>query len=314
MVTLMDGGMGRELIRRGVASRTGLWSAQALLDAPETVVDTHRDYIAAGARIVTTNSYSCVPSYLGKVGLADRFAELASLAGRLARQAADDSGSEVRVAGCLPPLEESYRPDLVLDDEEARPIYSALARALAPHVDLFLCETMSSIRESRNASASARAAGAKRNLPVFVSWTLHEVPGAGLRSGETVAAAFRALQESEPDAFLFNCTHPDAIERGVGEMAALTNRPVGGYPNRFDVPGGWTLDGEMSVTERAGFETRHFVRAAARFVASGATLVGGCCGIGPEDIAALADWLAGRELAPKRPSQPWNLDPQSGHR
>ena len=283
--------MGRELIRRGVATRTGLWAAQALLQSPGTVVDAHSDFIAAGARIVTTNSYSCVPSYLGKVGMEDRSAELSALAGRLARRAADDSGEDVRVAGCLPPLEESYRPDLVVDDYEAGPIYSEMAKALAPYVDLFLCETMSSIRESRNAAAAARTFGASRDLPVFVSWTLDERPGRGLRSGESVRAAFSALQEVAPDAFLFNCTHPDAIESGIREIAELTCKPVGGYPNRFDVPKGWTLDGELSVSERVGFETLQFVRAAARFVEAGATVVGGCCGISPEDIAALADWL-----------------------
>ena len=66
MLTVMDGGMGRELVRRGVATRSNLWSAQALIDAPQVVIETHRDYIAAGARFITTNSYSCVPSYLSK--------------------------------------------------------------------------------------------------------------------------------------------------------------------------------------------------------------------------------------------------------
>ena len=292
MVTLMDGGMGRELIRRGVASRTGLWSAKALLEAPSAIVDTHRDYIAAGARIVTTNSYSCVPSYLDKAGLAYRYVELAALAGRLAREAVDGAGMDVQVAGSLPPLAESYRSDLVVDDAAARPIYAALAQALEPYVDLFLCETMSSIRESRNAAAAARAASSQRGLPVYVSWTLNERPGAGLRSGETIADAFHALDEIEPDGFLFNCTHPDAIEAGVKRIVRLTEKPVGGYPNRFDVPAGWTLDGEMSVERRAEFETEQFVRAAARCIECGATLVGGCCGIGPEDIAALSDWLA----------------------
>ncbi len=295
MVTLMDGGMGRELIRRGAASPTGLWSAKALLEAPSAVIETHRDYIAAGARIVTTNSYSCVPAYLGKAGIADRYVELAALAGRLAREAVGGTGVAVRVAGSLPPLEESYRSDLVIDDDEARPIYSALAQALAPYVDLFLCETMSSIRESRNATAAARAVGAKHGLPVFVSWTLNEQPGTGLRSGESISDAFHALEDLELGGFLFNCTHPDAIESGVKEIVGLTDKPVGGYPNRFDVPGGWTLDGAISVEHRVGFETAQFVRAAAGCAESGATLLGGCCGIGPEDIAALADWLAQRD-------------------
>ncbi len=291
----MDGGMGRELIRRGVASRTGLWSAGALLEAPRTVVEAHRDFIAAGARIVTTNTYSCVPSYLRKAGLADRYVELAALAGRLAREAADGAGGGILVAGGLPPLEESYRSDMVIGDSEARPIYAALTQVLEPYVDLFLCETMSSIRESRNAALAALAVRAARGMPVYVSWTLNEQPGTGLRSGESIEEAFRALDDLELDGFLFNCTHPDAIEAGVEQMVKLTDKPTGGYPNRFDVPADWTLDNEATVQERTDFEAEQFVQAAVRCVERGATLVGGCCGIGPEDIAALSARL---ELEP----------------
>ena len=295
MVTVMDGGMGRELIRRGAALRGGLWSAQALLDAPRTVFETHRDFIAAGARIITTNSYSCVPSYLGKAGLADRYVELAALAGRLAREAADSSREEIVVAGGLPPLSESYRPDLVINDAEARPIYDALAQALEPYVDIFLCETMSSIRESRNATTAARRAGTGRDLPVYVAWTLNERPGSGLRSGETIGDAFRALEDLDLDAFLFNCTHSDAINAGIEQIGELTTKPIGGYPNRFNVPDGFTLDGEITVESRKDFETAQFVQASVEGVERGATLVGGCCGIAIEDIAALSRRLAGPE-------------------
>ena len=292
MVTVMDGGMGRELIRRGAAMRSGLWSAMALIDAPRTVVEVHRDFISAGARMITTNSYSCVPSYLAKTGEGHRYTELAVLSGQLAREAADGSADPVLVAGSLPPLDESYRPDLVVDDSEARPIYAALAGALQPHVDLFLCETMSSIRESRNAAEAALAAGAARGLPVYVSWTLDEAPGTGLRSGESIQDAHAALADLPLAGLLFNCTHPDAIEAGIEQIRQLTDLPTGGYPNRFDVPKGFTLDGETSVRERADFETGQFVRAAQSFVDRGASFVGGCCGIGPEDIAALAEHLS----------------------
>ncbi len=151
---------------------------------------------------------------------------------------------------------------------------------------------MSSVRESRNATVAAKAAGAARGLPVYVSWTLHERPGAGLRSGESIEEAFRALDDLELDGFLFNCTHPDAIEAGVEQIVGLTDKPTGGYPNRFNVPTGWTLDNEVLVERRTDFETEQFVRAAARCIEHGATLVGGCCRIGPEDIAALSAWLA----------------------
>lgn len=297
-VTVMDGGMGRELIRRGVATRTGLWSAQALLDAPDVVVETHRDFIAAGSRMITTNSYSCVPSYLGKADRADLYLELAALAGQLARTAASDSECGVIVAGGLPPLSESYRSDLVVDDATARPIYAALAETLVPYVDVFLCETMSSIREARNATEAARTAGKARNLPVYVSWTLNENPGTGLRSGESILDAFHALDDLGLEGFLFNCTHPDAIEAGVEQISRLTDKPTGGYPNRFDVPAGWTLDSEICVEPRTDFETERFVRAALRCIEHGAQFVGGCCGISPEDIAALSSELARRGMSP----------------
>jgi homocysteine S-methyltransferase len=292
LITIMDGGMGGELIRRGAAGGTGLWSAGALISAPEAVVETHRDYISAGARMITTNSYSSIPSYLEKERRADRYEELTGLAGLLARRAVTGVGVPVRVAGALPPLAESYRADLAPDDDTARPIYRTMARALEPHVDLFLCETMSCIRESRNAAVAAKEAASVRSLPVFVSWTLNEEPGTGLRSGESVEDAFAALADLELDGFLFNCTHADAIERGLEILSGLTDKPRGGYPNRFNVPEGWTLDNEVSVEVRTGYGTEGFVASARRCLARGATLFGGCCGIGPADIAALAAAVA----------------------
>ncbi|MFP6629165.1 MAG: homocysteine S-methyltransferase family protein [Myxococcota bacterium] len=292
MITIMDGGMGGELLRRSGTAGTGLWSAQALISAPEDVIDTHRDYIQAGARIITTNSYSSIPSYLAKQDLEHRYIELTTLAGELARSAVDDMDEPVRVAGGLPPLDESYRPDLVPPDDEARPIYRAMAQALEPNVDLFLCETMSCVRESRNAAIAAKEAAAARSLPVYVSWTLNEDPGSGLRSGESVEVAFAALRDLELDGFLFNCTHSDAIERGLEIVAGLTDKPIGGYPNRFVVPSGWSLDNEISIEPRLDFGTKLFVQAAKRCIERGATLFGGCCGIGPGDIAALAEEMA----------------------
>ncbi len=112
-ITILDGGMGGELMKRGANSGKALWSAQSLIDAPEMVTQVHADFIAAGADIITTNSYSTIPSYLGKQGLAHEFETYTAKAGRLARAAADSAIGSVRVAGSLPPLDESYRADLV---------------------------------------------------------------------------------------------------------------------------------------------------------------------------------------------------------
>ena len=291
MVTVLDGGMGNELLRRR-GERTPLWSAKVLIDDPDEVVRTHLDYIAAGARIITTNSYSTIPSYLSTAGLESRYVDLTRMAGELARRAVDESDVEVLVAGSLPPLSESYRPDLVPPDSEARPIYAEMAAALEPNVDLFLCETMSSAREARNAASEAKRVAAKRDLPVFVSWTLDERAGHGLRSGEPIGEAFRAVADLDLDAFLFNCTSAEAITGGLNELARLTDKAIGGYPNRYVVPEGWTLG--QPVENEEGASTAAFVDGAIEAIEAGASIYGGCCTVGPSDIESLAAVVGAR--------------------
>lgn len=286
MVTILDGGMGDELRRRGT-KRTPLWSAQALIDDPDGVVETHLDYINVGARMITTNSYSTVPSYLASANLESAYIELTSFAGELARRAVIESQKNVRVAGSLPPLSESYRPDLVPSDVKSRPIYANIAQALEPNIDLFICETMSSAREGRNAAIEAKQAALNRQLPVYISWTLDETPGEGLRSGESISEAFEAVTDLDLDGFLFNCTYPEAIESGLELLRQMTDKPIGGYPNRHHIPEGWTL-GQAVVDRSRHLSTRVFVEGAMRAIEAGATLYGGCCAIGPNDIAALA--------------------------
>ena len=283
-LTILDGGMGGELIRRGWPSG-GLWSAKALLENPEVVRAVHQDYVSAGAQVIITNSYSTVPSYLAKEDMQSRYVELTEIAARLAREVADAAPAEVRVAGCLPPLSESYRPDLVPGDDESRPIYSEIIKALSADVDLYLCETMSSVREAVNAASSVRETDPDK--PLWVALTLADEPGGGLRSGENMGQVVSALEPSDVDAFLFNCTDPTSISVALEELVPLTNKPTGAYPNRFHVPPGWTLDNEIAVepTEMTVEDYLGFVDTWRR---SGATIIGGCCGVGPEFIAALS--------------------------
>ena len=86
---------------------------------------------------------------------------------------------------------------------------------------------------------------------------------------------------------LFNCTTPQAIESGLATLATLTDKPIGGYPNRYHVPEGWTLGSEALPRDEA-FSTQLFVDGAMRAFAAGAAIYGGCCTVGPDDIAALA--------------------------
>lgn len=289
MITILDGGMGGEIQRRVPEAAHGLWSATVLIDNPEMVTEIHREYIAAGATVIITNTYSTIPSYLGKGGLAHRYVELTEKAARLAREAAPEGGG-VLVAGSLPPMSESYRPDLIPDAEESAPVYRNMVQAMADHVDLFLCETMASAEEAHTAAKAALDAGGGK--PVYVSWTLNEKPGAGLRSGETVAEAFARLEGLAVDAFLFNCTHPEAIEVALAELAPLTEKPLGCYPNRLAVvPEGWTLDNEVVTGPRKDLPCDLYVASIMRCIDAGATIVGGCCGIGPKDIQAVRERL-----------------------
>ena len=291
MTTILDGGMGGEIQRRLPDAKNGLWSALALIDRPELVAQLHREYIDAGADLITTNTYSTIPSYLRKADLAPRYPELTRQAARLARAAAVAEARPVQVAGALPPLEESYRPDLVLSAAEARPVYATLVAQMVADVDLWLCETMSSAAEAVHAASEARALGGGK--PVYVSWTLDETPGMGLRSGETIADAVAAVAHLDVDAFLFNCTHPEAMEAGLRELRPLTDKPIGCYPNRLNrVPKGWALDGNLATGVRRDLSRDLYVAAIERCIDQGATIVGGCCGIGPGDIKALAQHLA----------------------
>lgn len=291
MLKILDGGMGAELVARGVTQRGGLWSAAALLDAPEAVYQLHVDYLRAGADILTTNTYSTVPSYLAKAGISDQFDELAALAASLARRAAERAGA--KVAGSLPPLQESYRPDLVLSAEVARPIYRALAMALEPDVDLFLCETMSSVQEARNAAIEAIDVAARGGRqPVYVSFTLADAPGSGLRSGESLDAAVAGLADLPIAGVLVNCSPPESLEQGLATLRAASDGHVGCYANRMvEVPEGWTLDNDLMIQYRDDLSSALLAQWARRCVERGAEIVGGCCGVGPRDIEVIATTL-----------------------
>ena len=278
--------MGNELLTRRSDLVSGLWSAQYLIDAPELVKEVHLEYINSGADLIITNTYSTIPSYLSKKNAEDKMPELIRLAGKLAREAVKDSKKKVMVAGSLPPLEESYRPDLVIEAGEAVPIYETLIKELTPYVDIFICETMSSIEEMQHAMQALK--NLDNEKPVWISWSLKEDKKNQLRSGETIEDALNASVEIKPEAYLFNCTDPYAITEGIKELKKLTQKPIGGYPNVFNVPDGWTLDNDVQVSVR-DLSIAKFLEFAIEWRKLGATIIGGCCGIGPKFIKAVAD-------------------------
>ena len=238
----LDGALGSILLDRANKSSSGLWSAQFLLDDPEAIKSLYEEYIGIGSDLITTNTYSTIPSYLNKKKISAKMPELVAIAGKLAKEVADQH-DQVRVAGSLPPLEESYRPDLVLTEGEALPIYKTLIEGLLPYVDIFLCETISSIQETQNVLKALDLYN--KEIPIWLSWTLKEDKKDLLRSGESIEEAFKFAEKYNPEAYLFNCTDPNAISSGLEVLQRLTDKPIGGYPNVFSVPDGWTLDNDV---------------------------------------------------------------------
>ncbi len=292
MVTILDGGMGRQLSRMGAPFRLPEWSALALIEAPQFVSDAHDAFIAAGAQVITTNSYALAPARLGEARFAHDGLRLADLAGRLARAAADRAGAPVRVAGSLPPVFESYRPDL-FDAQRAPAIIDVLVSGLEPHIDFWLIETQSSTAEAQVAIAAA----GRTSLPIWVSYTLRDEIGrdgpAQLRSGEPVELAVAAGLARGAEAILFNCSQPEvmnaAVQAAVRTIAAGHDAAVriGVYANAF-VPEPEAAEPYAGISEmRNDLSPERYLQWAATWVGSGATIIGGCCGIGPEHIAAL---------------------------
>ena len=292
MVTILDGGMGRELKRSGAPFRQPEWSALALIEAPETVAAVHRAYCAAGAKVITTNSYALVPFHIGDERFAREGLALANRAGQVARAAANDT-SGVRVAGSLPPVCGSYRPDL-FDPEVAAPLLAVLIDGLAPHVDLWLAETLSALDEARAVIAQLQ----DDPRPLWLSFTLADGPGeraapGQLRSGETIEQAVQLAVQAGAQALLFNCSQPEVMLGALQRALAETDRlgaalQLGVYANAFPPQSGDAAANDGLSPLRGDLNPAGYLGWVEQWIDSGAQIVGGCCGIGPEHIAAIA--------------------------
>ncbi|WP_044562284.1 homocysteine S-methyltransferase family protein [Azospirillum sp. B4] len=287
---LLDGGMGRELQRMGAPFRQPEWSALALIEAPDYVRRAHDAFLDAGADIITSNSYALVPFHIGEERFAAQGGALASLAGRLARQAADAKAG-ARVAGSLPPLFGSYRADL-FDAARAADLLAPLVRGLAPHVDLWLAETQSAVAEVR----AVRAALGADARPLWLSFTLEDEAADAavhprLRGGEAVAQAAEAALALGADALLFNCSQPEVMGPALAAAqgaAAGAPLPLGVYANAFPPQPKDAAANDGLDELRADLTPASYLDWARRWVDAGAAIVGGCCGIGPDHIRALA--------------------------
>ncbi|TNF21654.1 MAG: homocysteine S-methyltransferase family protein [Rhodobacteraceae bacterium] len=294
-ITLLDGGMGQELITRSGDAPTPLWSTQVMADHPGLVAEIHGAYFAAGATIATANTYAIHRDRLAGTAQEDRFAALHAAALDEAETARDTHGSG-RIAGALGPLRASYRPDLHPPHDEAVKLYAEVIALWADRVDLIICETVASLAHARAVLEAALPSG----KPVWLACTVDDEDGRLLRSGEAMAEAAELAAERGAAAVLANCSAPEAMPAALDAMAPA-GLPYGAYANAFtritkdflkDKP---TVDA-LSPRRDMGPDT--YANHALSWIAQGATIVGGCCETGPAHIAEIARRLkaAGHEI------------------
>lgn len=308
---LLDGAMGTLLGERGFDLRAPLFSARALLDAPDLLVELHGAYLRAGAQVLTTNSFNLHAQTLAQAGVGERQAELVATSVALlepvrARAQAEAPGlARFRIAGAIPP-----RPRAVDDSPElARVEYARFARLLVDAgADLILLETFTDTGEAQRALEGL--ATLADEIPVWLSLVAGApVPGRSrpdgtrLIGGEPVELV-AALCDPEvasarppariPDAVLINCTQLDAVPAALDSLVAHVREPIplGLSPHlgkrRHD--GVWI----ERIVEPDAFarQIQAWIRARPRLI-----LAGACCGSRPTEIAALRDLLWGDESA-----------------
>jgi homocysteine S-methyltransferase len=284
---VLDGGLATELERRGKDLRDPLWSARVLVEDPDAIRDVHRSYFDAGADVAISSSYQATFEGLARRGFdGPRASALMRKSVELARQAADGRGlvaASVGPYGAMLGNGAEYTGDYDRGEDELVEFHVPRMEALAEaEPDLFAVETIPSIVE---ASALARALEKVPEVPAWVSFSCRD--GNHICDGTPVAEAVGAVSGSPSViAIGINCTPPLHAESLVETVSATTDEPVVCYPNRgsFWDPMRKTWTDPPRQDARSPLRPLDWKRA-------GASLIGGCCGTTPEDIAAAAQAL-----------------------
>jgi len=295
-ITLLDGGMGQELVARSGDAPTPLWATRVMIDHPGLVRAIHLDYFRAGASVATTNTYAIHHDRLERFDLDGLFHALHLRALAEAHEARGMVGRG-RIAGSMGPLVATYRPEVTQAVDIAAPRYAEIARILGPHVDVMLCETMASVEMAHGAALGAQAAG----KPVWLSVSVDDNDGTRLRSGEFVTDLATVLRALPVAAVLANCSVPEAMGDALAGLKTL-GLPFGAYANGFThISGNFLKDAPTvaELTHRHDLTPEKYTEFAMGWVEMGATIVGGCCEVGPAHIAHLAGALraAGHTIA-----------------
>ena len=290
-IALLDGGLGQEINTRSSADAShSLWSVHVMYEEPEVVVSVHEDFIKAGARVLTLNNYTASIPRLSRFGMEGKFKETHQLAIDLMNRAVDNAAidrSDINIAGCLMPLAASYVASAALGYEKSYDQYCRLIEVQIESVDVFLVETISNITEAK----AAADALASFDQPAYIGLTLNDDLSNTLRSGEPLEDAIDQLMKTQIKAVMINCCFPEAIDNAITVLRDC-GLQFGGYANGFTsidaLAPGSTVDG---LEARKDLNPEAYSAHALNWVDAGATIVGGCCEIGPAHISHLNESL-----------------------
>ena len=289
-IRILDGGMGQELLARGMKPNSTLWSANAILDENyhQLVLDTHIDFLKAGAEIIVTTTFATRQKRLKENNLLYKFEYLNQKAGEIA-QAAKQKFPNTYIAGGLPPQNLTYEAD-DRDESEIIENFNSQAKALNPYIDFFYFDVWSSIKEVKCGIEAVK----EFKKPYLVG--LHISEGTTLPSGESIKQIKDIIDEYTLGVML-SCVSPENFENNLLELKSL-NIPFGFKLNGFvttkleesytSVFKGKKSNPNEILGKRQDLTPTKIQEIAKKFKDAGATILGGCCETSPSHIKAIA--------------------------
>lgn len=272
-VVVFDGGVGTYLYEKGIYINTCFDELNST--NPDIVSEVHRDYVAAGADVIETNTFGANRFKLAPHGLEPKVFEINLKGAQLAKAAA---GGEVLVAGSVGPLGVQIEPLGKLSYDEARDAFKEQVRGLLEGgVDLIVLETFALIAELDQAVRAVKELN--REIPVMAQVTIND--DGNLLSGATLESFVKGMENTGVDTLGLNCSvGPRAMLDALETLKTLTAMPISVQPNA-GLP--------QSIGGRNIYMTspEYMAEYAKRFIQTGATIVGGCCGTNPEHIRAI---------------------------